>query len=86
MKKVSKTGSLIFIFKIFCYEITFSVFFQAKMLVNSKTLLVGDHSFKIVDSKLFTVINIGGIYVKLITRWTATGKVEKSDIILPSHL
>lgn len=67
-------------------KLLFPFFFQAKMLVNSKTLLVGDHSFKIVDSKLFTVINIGGIYVKLITRWTATGKVEKSDIILPSHL
>lgn len=64
-------------------KLLFPGFFQVKMFVNSKTLLVGDHSFKIVDNKLFIVINSGGIYVKLITRWTATGKVEK--VILYCH-
>lgn len=46
--------------------------------MQSNKLLVGPHS-------IIIVINIERIYVKLITRWTATGKVEKNEH-LPSYL
>lgn len=48
------------------------------MLLNVKTLLVCAHSFTIVDSKLFIVIKIGGIYVKLMTLWRLQVRLNKS--------
>lgn len=83
MEKVNKTDPLIFIFNYICIS---NFFFQVKMLLNVKTLLVCAHSFTIVDSKLFIVIKIEGIYVKLITLWTATGKVGQKLYCICRHI
>lgn len=85
LETASKTGSLIFIFRIFLlYNHIFGFFSKLKCLwiqKQSNKLLVGAHCFTIEDSKLCIVINNWRIFVKLITRWTATGKVYKNMIL-----